>query len=83
MNKPVDKVTIKCAYCGKPFETYKSLDNRRKYCSSKCYVESRKGKKVTLTCPCGQKFKVSECLAKTRKYCSTECFHKYADYTGS
>jgi hypothetical protein len=45
--RPVDRLTIKCAYCGIEFQDYAS--NKRKYCSHACFTNNRIGTKASST----------------------------------
>lgn len=41
--KPITRVKLICPNCKREFEVKKSEKNRRKYCSKKCFNESKKG----------------------------------------
>ena len=71
-----------CAHCGQAFTLTKSQrgkvranPNRRLYCSRECFVEHRKGKKITFSCQvCGKQ--VTDYASNRRtppRYCSRTC----------
>ena len=66
-------VNITCKTCGKVFNVWPSRN--RKYCSLKCYWQSKR-KSTTTICPiCGKIFEHKPAIK--RVYCSTKCFLEY------
>jgi len=79
------RVKCICKECGKEFLVYPYLENKQKYCSSKCYdkvkskrmklLKSMEDKRLLLYChQCKKPFIVLEGRSKGRKYCSLECY---------
>jgi len=70
LNKKSNKI---CKFCGKVFCDYKN--NHRKYCSKKCYQQSRGDNREEKIClVCGKKFKVYPNRKDKAKYCSCKCY---------
>lgn len=73
-----DKVIVKCQQCGKEFNTkpYKIKMGLSKYCSRKCYSETRNKKVIKICEHCGKEIIVLNCYAKRNqyKYCSRKCY---------
>lgn len=72
------KISKECLNCGDIFVRPPSLSG--KYCCSKCYWESMRGKKrknnkITIKCKfCNKEFKVWKCRIKAgKKFCSKKC----------
>ena len=64
-------VTVKCAQCGKAFETQDS--DRRKYCEMKCLVAAKRKASGDKTCEgCGVGFHTSQ---KVQRFCSRDCYN--------
>ncbi|NCG67125.1 hypothetical protein GWJ21_03985 [Bacillus coagulans] len=71
------KVVVKCSNCNKEFETteYKVKIGKGKFCSKKCFYDSRKGE-IKQCLVCGKEMYVERNLLPTKKYCSWECQYK-------
>jgi endogenous inhibitor of DNA gyrase (YacG/DUF329 family)/G:T-mismatch repair DNA endonuclease (very short patch repair protein) len=68
-------VYLECKHCGKTFHTYKSVAQRRRYCSKECQrTDLRYGVQEERACTvCGTVFCAD--VAKNTLTCSRECAH--------
>lgn len=77
----MNKIKVKCAYCGKVEYVHKSRSKNYKCCSRECIGKLnslRYNKKISKECPiCGKEFFVKTSQAKRRICCSNECLNKY------
>ena len=66
--------TKECEICGTLFNVpFAEIKRGRKYCSEKCYIQS-KYKQVDVTClNCGKEFEIPQCRLGRKKYCSNKC----------
>src|SRR6056300_846912 len=69
-------VTIECKQCGKSslVQPHRFESGRGKYCSPKCYQDSRNSPKIKECLICGKKIKSYVCTKQ--KYCSQDCAYK-------
>lgn len=69
------KVQIVCLMCGKTFECKPSRAQRAKFCSPRCFYESRKNRRQYTCGHCGKIFEVIASRAKygRAKHCSPKC----------
>lgn len=74
--KLCQKVTLECAYCGKPFETV--YNGRNRYCSQACSAAARRASGIDnekrICAVCGKEYEVNK-YAKS-KTCSRSCSNK-------
>ena len=69
-------ITRKCLRCKKSFKTY---DQRRKYCKEKCQLKPfcNSLRLLPLILFCRQCMKTFEKTARYHEFCSEECRNKY------
>lgn len=69
-------VSIKCKQCGELVlvQPHRFDTKRGKYCSPKCYQESRNPPEIKECLVCDEKIK--SYISKPKKYCSKECANK-------
>jgi very-short-patch-repair endonuclease len=68
-----ERVTIKCAACGKDFQDYAARKKRMKTCSKECANKLLERPAIHVCQNCGKKTQTTEYHAKTQKYCSRAC----------
>ena len=75
-----NKLTIKCKFCNKKFQVWRSQLKTAKFCSHQCYSKSKFVKRFTFNCQqCGRKRQINLNQHKDfgkGVFCSIKCFHK-------
>jgi len=67
------RVTITCSNCGKDFETCRSRQDEKKYCSNECYYAD--SDREFIDCEvCGDTFKVHGKYTDDARFCSQDCY---------
>jgi len=75
-------VTITCSNCGKDFETCRSRQDEKKYCSNECYYAD--SDREFIDCEvCGDTFKVHGKYTDDARFCSQDCYGEWLSETNS
>lgn len=79
-NTEINKIKVKCGYCGKLIERYPSQILEKVYCSKECYKQySKEYHSISTKCDiCGKPITRNKSHYKSNKYnyCSYECSNK-------
>lgn len=70
--EPQGRLTKACDQCGKPFQAFKSLEGKTRFCSPECRKTHQAATRPVGTCPtCGAAFTHKN--SKPQTYCSLSC----------